>query len=97
MVPVFQVLLGLGSSAGSQLGGEAFLKGLPSFLVLSCPSAVDNPHPGPGLSARKGSQFTFFSFLMKCQRLVSEGKCQNSRQKEKNIPFLFSGQAKQGS
>lgn len=70
-----------------------------------CSPSLSSPAPllwtthtqGRDCQLRKGSQFTFFSFLMKCQRLVSEGKCQNNRQKEKNIPFLFSGQTKQGS
>lgn len=68
----------------------------PSLSPVASLGEVTNAQ-GQRRQIERATVHSHFSFLAKCQRLLSEGKCQNNCQKEKNIPFLFSGQTKKSS
>lgn len=86
MVTVFQVPSGLGSSAGSSLPGQGFLKVLPSFLVHSCPSAVDDPRPGPGPSERKVYSSHFFLCSRSAKDWFQKGSVKTIVEKRRIFP-----------
>lgn len=86
-----RVLTGLQASERNLSGGTT----LSAFSALPPPVPMANAQ-GPSCQIERAAVHNF-SLLSKCQRWVSEGKCQNNCQKENNIPFLFSGQTEAGS
>lgn len=67
----------------------------PSLCPVASPGQVTNAQ-GQSPQTERAAVHSHFSLLSKCQRLLSEGKCQNHCQKG-NIPFLFSGQTQKRS